>query len=178
MLKSLSYIWSFLLINTHSAELHCQTHSMLCLFSTKDCNNNRMDLTLAKDWTAGKPTVNQLMKESHSRRGLWRWMLVLTRGLNSECCGEERTSMGMPRAGLVPEPLLPANWPQGSWQSVKTGQKERRQSCYFVRMWWRTILAQSEREGEDITLKFESDLKQCTVKWPECKIHSPGLTSK
>lgn len=36
----------------------------------------------------------------------------LTRGLDRECCGDEWTSMGIPRAGLVPEPLLPANWTQ------------------------------------------------------------------
>lgn len=57
--------------------------------------------------------------------------LVLTRGLDSECCGEERTSMGMPRAGLVPEPLLPANWSQDRWQESR--QKERRQCCYLGR---------------------------------------------
>lgn len=37
---------------------------------------------------------------------------MLTGGLDSECCGEERTSTETPRAGLVPEPLLQANWPQ------------------------------------------------------------------
>lgn len=42
-----------------------------------------------------------------------QWMVMLTRRLDRECCEEERTRGGTPRAGLVPEPLLPANWPEG-----------------------------------------------------------------
>lgn len=67
-------------------------------------------------------------EKSQSGRRLWRWMLALTRGLDSECCGEERTSTGTPRAGLVPEPLLPANWPRSRWQgeNEKDRKKEDR----------------------------------------------------
>lgn len=36
-------------------------------------------------------------------------VLTVTGGLESECCGEERTTGGIPRAGLVPGPLPPAN---------------------------------------------------------------------
>lgn len=36
--------------------------------------------------------------------------LTAAGGLERECCGEERTTGGMPRAGLVPVPLPPANW--------------------------------------------------------------------
>lgn len=50
----------------------------------------------------------------------------LTKGLDSECCGEECTSMGIPRAGLVPEPLLPANWPRGRGQAWRSVQKPDR----------------------------------------------------
>lgn len=35
--------------------------------------------------------------------------LTVTGGLESECCGEERTTGGIPLAGLVPGPLPPAN---------------------------------------------------------------------
>lgn len=37
-------------------------------------------------------------------------MLTVTGGLERECCGEERTTGGIPLAGLVPGPLPPANW--------------------------------------------------------------------
>lgn len=37
-------------------------------------------------------------------------MLTVTGGLESDCCGEERTTGGIPLAGLVPGPLPPANW--------------------------------------------------------------------
>lgn len=78
--------------------------------------------------------MKQLRKERQSGGELWRWMLVLTRGLDSECCGEERTSMGMPRAGLVPEPLLPANWPQGKLTRVyKQRQKRKKTELLFRR---------------------------------------------
>lgn len=36
-------------------------------------------------------------------------MLTVTGGLERECCGEERTTGGIPLAGLVPGPLPPAN---------------------------------------------------------------------
>lgn len=35
--------------------------------------------------------------------------LTVTGGLERECCGEERTTGGIPLAGLVPGPLPPAN---------------------------------------------------------------------
>lgn len=35
--------------------------------------------------------------------------LTVTGGLDRECCGEERTTGGIPLAGLVPGPLTPAN---------------------------------------------------------------------
>lgn len=88
---------------------------------------------------------------------------VLTRGLDSECWGEERTSMGMPRAGLVPEPLLPANWPQGSWQEG-INKREREKAGLLFRTPCETIQAQWECEGEDIALKlkrFEETQMQC-----------------
>lgn len=37
-------------------------------------------------------------------------MLTEAGGLERECCGEERTTGGIPLAGLVPGPLPPANW--------------------------------------------------------------------
>lgn len=39
----------------------------------------------------------------------WERRPLLTRGFDSECCGDERTNTGTPRPGLVPEPLLPTN---------------------------------------------------------------------
>lgn len=37
-------------------------------------------------------------------------MLTEAGGLERECWGEERTTGGIPLAGLVPGPLPPANW--------------------------------------------------------------------
>lgn len=79
----------------------------LVLPEKKKTHNHRLTLTLAKGAT-----------ETNA---------VLTIGLDSECWGDERTSIGMLRAGLVPEPLLPANWPQDK------EKKQRGQSGYLAK---------------------------------------------
>lgn len=100
---------------------------------------------------------------------------LLTRGLDSECWGEERTSMGMPRAGLVPEPLLPANWPQGSRQEC-INKREREKAELLFRTPCETIQAQWECEGEDVAFKFkrfEATQMQCvySLKFIERDLH-------
>lgn len=41
-----------------------------------------------------------------------RKRLTAAGGFERECCGEDRATGGMPRAGLVPVPLPPANYTQ------------------------------------------------------------------
>jgi len=41
-----------------------------------------------------------------------RKRLTATGGFERECCGEDQATGGMPRAGLVPVPLPPANCAQ------------------------------------------------------------------
>lgn len=93
-----------------------------------------MKMLMMNEWKWISLWINvKLVRES-------RWMVMLTRGLDSECCGEERTSTEMPRAGLVPEPLLPANWPQGSrYECGKKRKEERRKERRQKPLFWKKL---------------------------------------
>lgn len=55
-----------------------------------------------------KQTNKKKSKEKHEKDHRAN-VLTMTGGLDRECCGEERTTGGIPLAGLVPGPLPPAN---------------------------------------------------------------------
>lgn len=64
-------------------------------------------------------------------------MLTEAGGLERECCGEERTTAGIPLAGLVPGPLPPANWhsqkkekEEESWIQTKLVEKRVRRQVW------------------------------------------------
>lgn len=55
-----------------------------------------------------------------------RKRLTAAGGFERECCGEDRATGGMPRAGLVPVPLPPANYTQTNDFEVKSEKNEQK----------------------------------------------------
>lgn len=67
-----------------------------------ECNGFSVYLTIKQ---SGEDVAYEVQKTTDQRADA----LTVTGGLDRECCGEERITGGIPRAGLVPGPLPPAN---------------------------------------------------------------------